>query len=104
LDEDHAFNREERAIFMAASAIASNLLDGRSTKKRGGDKSDIVQRPRKYIFWDRRRANFCINKDYLRPHPTFDPDDFKRIFQVFRTTYDRVITIYVRCSHFSGMA
>jgi hypothetical protein len=46
LDEDQAFKREEGAIFAAASVIACNLLDGRSTKKRVGDKSDDLQRPR----------------------------------------------------------
>lgn len=90
LDEDQAFKREEGAIFAAASVIACNLLDGRSTKKRVGDKSDDLQRPRKYVCWDRQRAKFCINMDYLGPHPTFGPDDFQRIFRVSRTTYDRL--------------
>jgi hypothetical protein len=54
LDEDQAFKQEEGAIFEAASAIAYILLDGRSTKKRVGGKSDDLQRPRKYICWDRQ--------------------------------------------------
>ena len=58
LDEDQAFKREEGAIFAAASVIACNLLDGHSTKKRVGDKSDDLQRPRKYVCWDRQRAKF----------------------------------------------
>jgi hypothetical protein len=47
---------------------------------------------RRVFTWDRRRAEQCIEQDYLGPTPNFGLDDFKRIFRVSRTTYDAIKT------------
>jgi hypothetical protein len=59
-------------------------------RKNQGRRSDESLQPvkRRLVFWDRERARAFIHNDYLGPAPTFSLDEFKRIFQISRSTYN----------------
>jgi hypothetical protein len=67
------------------------LVEGRSKRQKIAevttDEADVVKRR---FFYDYERARACIQQDYLGEHPTFGPDDFKRMFRVSHATYDSI--------------
>jgi hypothetical protein len=73
----------------AAEIIASCLVLHRSKRRSAGAGCGRSVR-RRYIEWDRERAQRCIVQDYLCAIPAFSLDDFKRIFRVSRSSYDSI--------------
>jgi len=91
LEEDEATSCTHRAIAVASDVIGRTLVEGRSKRQKIAevttDEADVVKRR---FFYDYERARACIQQDYLGEHPTFGPDDFKRMFRVSRATYDSI--------------
>jgi hypothetical protein len=73
----------------AIEIIASSLVLHRSKRQSAGAGCGRSVR-RRYIEWDRARAQRCIVQDYLCAIPAFSLDDFKRIFWVSWSTYDSI--------------
>lgn len=98
-------NAVEAAIDEASSVIAACLYAGRSSKRSKvvgnlPEGSEPDGRRKKYIRWDRNRATKCIIDDYLGAHPSFGPEDFKRMFRVSRGTYERIRVVLCRIDPF----
>jgi hypothetical protein len=66
----------------------SALRDGRKRKFDHAEGHFVTKR--RYIEWDRDRAQQCIMDDYLGPVPKFNEDGFKRMFRVSRRNYDMI--------------
>ena len=66
----------------------SMLRDSRKRKFDDAEGHFITKR--RYIQWDRDRAQQCIMDDYLGPVPKFNEDGFKRMFRVSRRNYDMI--------------
>jgi hypothetical protein len=78
LDEEEGGNHVESTLEAATATIVTDLMARCSKRSAIGDQE--VMKKRKFTFWDRARAAGSIQQDYLGNHPSFGPDDFKRIF------------------------
>jgi hypothetical protein len=97
LADEEADNNDaaDAAIERASSVIAACLYSGRSSKRGTVDVEAGIRR-KKYIRWDRDRAKSSILDDYLGAHPSFGPEDFKRMFRVSRATYEQLRQVLCR--------
>jgi hypothetical protein len=91
LDEEDRERTTSQNIGIATDVISSNLMDGHSKRHGSNCSGDQTEnKTSRFICWDRQRAKLCVMKDYLGSQPTFGPEDFKRVFQVSRHTYDQL--------------
>ena len=85
LDEEECVSH----IAEVAQGIGIAVVQNRWRKRHRRVDDDVVRvTRRRFICWDRERANQCIQQDYLGANPIFGLDDFKRIFRVSRSSYD----------------
>jgi hypothetical protein len=87
-----AEEEEENRLVSALEVIPRTMVD---LRKRGASPVDnnLLPVKRRLVFWDRQRAEQCINDDYLGPSPRFSLDDFKRMFRVSRVMYNEIRNI-----------
>ena len=84
---------EEEQREIEQSLLRDSLYMLWDSRKRKSDNAEghLVTK-RRYIQWDRDRAQQCIMEDYLGPVPKFNEDGFKRMFHVSRQNYDIIKT------------
>ena len=80
---------EEEQREIEQSLLRDSLYMLWDSRKRKSDNAEghLVTK-RRYIQWDRDRAQQCIMEDYLGPVPKFNEDGFKRMFRVSHQNYD----------------
>jgi hypothetical protein len=89
IDEEESNNWANNIISLTSEVVASSLIEGHKRTISNVERNEGHTR-RRYVSWDRLRAKFCIMQDYLGAKPTFGPDDFRRIFRLSRTNYDKI--------------
>jgi hypothetical protein len=89
VDEDSQRSEVSRKTDQASEVIAACLYSGHN-KKRSNTVFEGEHVKKKFICWDHNRAKSCIRDDYLGANPSFGVEDFKRIFCISRTTYERI--------------
>jgi hypothetical protein len=97
LDEEEAGNHVESTLEAATASIVTDLMAGRSKRSVLGDQEGLNKK-RKFTCWDRDRAAGCIQQDNLGNHPSFGPDNFKRIFETPDPTMIGFIVVVIPSS------
>lgn len=93
-EEETAVSSQVVEAIQATTAVLQTLRD--ESRKRSRSSSDECAseegRPQKkrYIRYDRERAQTCVRQDYVGPSPLFDDKQFERVFRITRTIYERV--------------
>ena len=84
-----AQEQEETATLQIVNAIhatSATVQALRESRKRShsSDDDDNEERPRKkrYIQYDRERAQNCVRHDYVGPSPLFNDMQFERVFRI----------------------
>jgi len=91
-DGNDVDNLRERAVHAAIEAVKLHRESLCKRKQPDNGDADGNEQPKKkkYVRYNRERANQCVMQDYLGPNPTFDDRQFERVFCITRQMYERI--------------
>lgn len=97
-DDDDDEHRQKQLAVVAAVEVVKQYRETLKRRRSDDDVQDNDEtednfgppRKKKYIRYDRERAQQCVMQDYLGPTPIFDDRQFEQIFCITRSMYERI--------------